>query len=151
MRAQKHTRKPRNIEFLTVRRHQCRGFTMMEFLMVLLILSVAIIPMVTAFAPARISAAHVERSIIFLNQARGTLNRVISIDFETLSANAGDDVDLAVLLGSDHEAGREAFLYDGAKWTPRVDISDSSGGEGGLLQITVLLDNVDLSTLKSER
>ena len=88
--------------------------------------------------------------VVFTNQGRGTLNRVISLDFETLNSNQGDPVDLASLFGSAEEADKEIFSFKGVNYTPTVAITDASGGDGGLLELTVTLDYVSLRTLKAE-
>ena len=114
-----------------------------------LILAIAIVPMVRAFAPAVLTASADEETVVFANQARGTLNRVMALDFDTLSINQGDHVDLASLFGSAVEADKETFNYNGKNYTPTVAITDESGGFGGLLRLTVTLEHVRFATLKS--
>ena len=128
----------------------CRGLTFLEILLVVLILAVAIVPMVRAFAPAVLTASTDEEAAVFANQARGTINRVMVFDFETLNDNQGDPVDLAALFGSAAEADKETFSFKGKNYTPTVAITDASGGLGGLLQLTVTLEHVRFATLKSQ-
>ena len=127
-----------------------RGFTFLEIILVVLILAVAIVPMVRAFAPAVLTASTDEETTVFANQARGTLNRVMALDFATLENNQGDPVDLATLFGSAAEADKENFTYKGKNYTPTVAITDASGGLGGLLQLTVTAEQVRFATLKSQ-
>jgi prepilin-type N-terminal cleavage/methylation domain-containing protein len=127
-----------------------RGFTFLEIMLVVLILAIAIVPMVRAFAPAVLTASTDEETAVFANQARGTLNRVMALDFDTLENNQGDPVDLATLFGSAAEAGKETFSYKGKNYTPTVVITDASGGLGGLLQLTVTAEQVRFATLKSQ-
>ncbi|MCG6918585.1 MAG: type II secretion system GspH family protein [Deltaproteobacteria bacterium] len=127
-----------------------RGFTFLEIMLVVLILAIAIVPMVRAFAPAVLTASTDEETAVFANQARGTLNRVMALDFDTLDNNQGDPVDLAVLFGSAAEADKETFTFKGKNYTPTVAITDASGGLGGLLQLAVTAEQVRFATLKSQ-
>jgi prepilin-type N-terminal cleavage/methylation domain-containing protein len=128
----------------------CRGFTFLEILLVVLILAIAIVPMVRAFAPAVLTASADEETAVFHNQARGTLNRVMAFDFDTLNNNQGDPVNLAALFGSAAEADKETFSFKGKNYTPIVAITDASGGLGGLLQLSVTLEQVRFATRKSQ-
>ena len=128
----------------------CRGFTFLEILLVVVILAIAIVPMVRAFAPAVLTASTDEETAVFANQARGTLNRVMACDFDTLNNNQGDPVNLATLFDSAAEADKETFNYQGKNYTPTVAITDESEGLGGLLRLTVTLENVRFATLKSQ-
>ena len=127
-----------------------RGFSFLEIMLVVLILAIAIVPMVRAFAPAVLTASTDEETAVFANQARGTLNRVMALDFDTLDNNQGDPVDLAVLFGSAAEADKETFTFKGKNYTPTVAITDASGGLGGLLQLAVTAEQVRFATLKSQ-
>ena len=127
-----------------------KGFTFLEIVLVVLILAIAIVPMVRAFAPAVLTASADEETVVFANQARGTLNRVMALDFDTLSINLGDPVDLAALFGCVAEADKETFSYKGKNYTPTVAITDASESLGGLLQLTVTLEHVRFATLKSQ-
>jgi hypothetical protein len=119
-------------------------------MLVVLILAIAIVPMVRAFAPSVLTASTDEETAVFANQARGTLNRVMIYDFKTLENNQGDPADLAALFGSAAEADKETFTYKGENYTPSVAITDASGGLGGLLQLTVTLEQIRFATLKSQ-
>ena len=74
----------------------------------------------------------------------------VSIDFATLNANQGNAVDLTSLFGSTAEANLENFLFNGQLHTPTVVITDVSGGAGELLQLTVTIYHVRLTTLKAD-
>jgi Tfp pilus assembly protein PilE len=126
-----------------------KGFTFLELILIVLVLAVAIVPMVRAFAPAVKSADTDEEAAVFANQARGTISRVAALDFDTLNSNQGDPVDLAALFGSAAEAAKESFTYQGQSYTPSVAITDASGGLGGLLQLTVTMDHASFTTLKT--
>ena len=128
----------------------CRGFTFLEIMLVVLILAIAIVPMVRAFAPAVLTASADEETAVVANQARGTLHRVMACDFDTLDKNQGDPVNLAALFGSAAEADKETFSLKGKNYTPTVAITDASGGLGGLLQLTVTLEQVRFATRKSQ-
>ena len=127
-----------------------KGFTFLELVLIVLVLAIAIVPMIRAFAPAVQSADTDEEAAVFANQARGTLYRVASLDFDTLDVNQGDPVDLATLFGSAAEADKETFTYQGQAYTPSVAITDASGGLGGLLQLTVTIDYASFTTLKTQ-
>ncbi|UCE82545.1 MAG: hypothetical protein JSV47_12715 [Deltaproteobacteria bacterium] len=128
-----------------------RGFTYVEIIIAVLLLAVAIVPMVSAYATGILSTSGEEATTVFTNQARGTLNRLAAFDFATLDANRGDPVgNLAGLFGSQAEADRETFTFKGEMLTPTISITDASGGVGGLLQLTVSINHVQLTTLKAQ-
>ena len=126
------------------------GFTFLEIILVVLVLAIAIVPMVRAFAPGVVSANTEEETTVFSNQARGTLNRVMALDFDILNSNQGTAVDLATLFGGGAEAAKEYFNFKGENYTPTVAIADASGGAGGLLQLTVTISHIHLTTLKAQ-
>ncbi|MBT8406896.1 MAG: type II secretion system GspH family protein [Deltaproteobacteria bacterium] len=127
-----------------------KGFTLLEIILVVLILAIAIVPMVRAFSPGAISAKTEEETTVFTNQARGTLNRVMALDFDTLNSNQGAAVDLATLFGGAAEAAKESFTFKGENHTPTVAITDVSGGAGGLLELTVTISHIQLATRKAQ-
>jgi len=126
------------------------GFTLAEVLMASIILAIAIVPMLNAFRPALISTGIGERLAVFTNQAGSTLNRAVGLDYDTLNNNLDNPVDLAALFGSTAEANREMFPFEGTDYTPTISITDASGGVGGLLEITVTMEEITLKTLKSD-
>ncbi|MBW1962301.1 MAG: prepilin-type N-terminal cleavage/methylation domain-containing protein [Deltaproteobacteria bacterium] len=126
------------------------GFTLLEIVIALTILAIAIIPILNAYAPAIFSAAEDEKTAVFTNQVRGTISRVMTLDFQTLSSNQGDPVDLVSLFGSAEEAAKETCTFNGKAYTPSVAISDASSAQGGLLELTVTLEQVSLKTLKAQ-
>jgi hypothetical protein len=107
--------------------------------------------MLDAFAPALLATAQGEGQVVVTGRARGTMNRVLDLDFRSLDANQGNPVNLAALFGSQAEADKENLVYLGATYIPVVAITDASGGSGGLLEITVTLGGVSLRTLKANR
>ncbi len=128
-----------------------RGFTLFEIFMALLILAVAIVPMMNALAPALLATGQGEEQAVLTGQARRTINRLLDLDFRSLNTNIGNPVNLAALFGSQAEADKESFAYQGGTFTPVVAITDASGGAGGLLEVKVTLKNVTLQTLKAAR
>jgi len=127
-----------------------RGFSLVEILMAVMILTLAIVPIINAIGPAVETTAAEAQSTVFINQARATLNRLLTLDFATLNANQGAAVDLTSLFGSTVEANLENFLLNGNNYTPTVTITDAGGGSGGLLQLTVTINQVRLTTLKAD-
>lgn len=126
------------------------GFSLVEVLVAIIILAIAIIPMVEAFRPALISTAIGERLAVFSNQARSTLNRTVGLHYDILNSNQGNPVDLISLFGDAAEADRETFTSGGTDYAPTISIADASGGAGGLLEVTVTIEEVTLKTLKSD-
>ena len=126
------------------------GFSLFEIVLALLILAIAITPIVSAYAPAMLSTAHKKETMVFTNQAKWTLNRMLALDFDTLNNNQGNPVDLESLFGSAGEAAKETFSLNGKSYTLTVAITDASSGAGGLLELTVTLDHISLKTLKAE-
>jgi hypothetical protein len=123
----------------------------MEILVALVLMAIAIIPMLDAFAPSFLSSNVQQESAVFSNQVRWTLFRVSALDFATLDSNRGDPVDLVQLFDNKPaEAAKENFTYRGATYTPRVAILDASGGVGGLLEVRVTVDRVTLAVLKAD-
>ena len=127
-----------------------KGFTLLEILIAIFILGITIAPMVQAFGTAFSSIKTEEDMTVFTNRVRGTLYRVADLDWETLSGNTGYSVDLASLFGSADEANKENFFFRNQSYTPAVAIVDTSGGDGGLLEITVTAGNLSFKTLRSE-
>ncbi len=128
-----------------------RGFTIFEIVLALLILAIAIVPMMTAFAPAFLASGQGEEQAVLTGQARQTMNRLTDLDFLKLDTNQGNPADLVALFGSQAEADKENFDYLGMTYMPIVAITDASSGAGSLLELTVTLNNVTLQTLKAAR
>ncbi len=126
------------------------GFSLVEVLVAIFILAIAIVPMVDAFKPALIATGSNERLAVFANQARGTLNRAVLLDYATLDNHVGSPVNLESLFGDSSEAAKESFTSEGTGYTPTISIADASGGAGGLLEITVTIGEVTFKTLKAE-
>ena len=127
-----------------------RGFSLLEMIMVLLLLAVAIVPMLNAFRPTLASQSAEEGTLVFHNRARWTLSRVMTNSFAALDARKSNQVDLVTLFGSAGEAARESFVFRGTNYQPQVAITNVSGGVGGLLQVSVRLQNVTLGALKAD-
>ena len=123
-----------------------RGFSLVEILIAVMILTLAIVPIINAIGPAVKTTAAEAQSSVFCNQARATLNRLLIVDFATLNANVDTDVVLESLFGSTDEN----FLLNGKSYTPTVTITDASDGAGGLLELTVTINQVRLTTLKAD-
>jgi len=126
------------------------GFSLVEILIAVMVLTLAIVPIINAIGPAVKTTTAEAQFSVSTNQARATLNRLLSLDFATLNTNQGNAVDLTSLFGSAAEANLENFLFNGQLHTPTVAITDVSGGAGGLLQLTVTIDHVRLTTLKAD-
>ena len=127
-----------------------KGFTLLEIIFAVLLLAIAIVPIMNAYAPAIFSTAGEEERAVFTNRARATLNRVAALEFSRLNDNLGNPVDLATLFGSAEEAAKETFALKGTSYTPAVAITDQGGGDGGLLEVEVTINYVSLKTLKAE-
>ena len=141
----KGARKMRQVREKRSRKGQ-RGFTVLEVLLAIFILLVAIGPLINAYRPSLFSALTEQAQTVFVNQARQTLNRVASLDFDTLWNNQGNPVNLGNLF----TASDETFSLNGVSYSPTVSIVDSSGGAGGLVEITVAISGVTLKTLKAD-
>jgi prepilin-type N-terminal cleavage/methylation domain-containing protein len=138
------------LSLMPMRTRRPDGFTLLEIIVSMFILGIAIAPMVGAFAPTRKLTNDAEAMAVFVNQARGTLTRVADLDYEILNLNIGNPVDLNVLFGSPDEAAKEIFSFEAVVYAPVVSITDASGGQGGLLEITVTIEHVSLKTLKAD-
>lgn len=125
------------------------GFTLFETLFAIFILLIAIVPMINAFGPSLFATASEETNIVFTNYARQTLNRVAVLDFKTLNANQANPVNLDSLFGTGGTS-QETFSFKGVNYVPTVGITDKSEGAGGLLEITVTMNQVSLKTLKAD-
>lgn len=125
------------------------GFSLAELVMVIALLAIALAPMIDAFKPALTAQSTLEDFLVFHNRARGTLSRALALPFSTVDAARGNPANLAVLFGGSGEADKESFVYKGVLRQPTVAITDSSGGTGGLLQVSVSLENVTLRSLKA--
>jgi Tfp pilus assembly protein PilE len=119
--------------------HNQRGFTLFEIFLTLLILAIAIIPMMNAFAPALLSSGQGEEQAVLTSKARQTMNGLLDLDFRTLDENKATPGVLITKLGDQAAAGVV------------ITVADVSGGAGGLLELTVTLKTVKLQTLKAAR
>ena len=125
--------------------HNSWGFTLFEIFLALLILAIAIIPMVNAFAPALFSSGQEEEQAVLTGKARSTMNGLLELDFRTLDVNKGNPAYFVDLLG------------DQAATDTLVSVTDVSGIDAqgnpisGLLELKVTLKNVTLHTLKAAR
>lgn len=126
------------------------GFSLMEIIVAMLLLSIAIVPMISAYGPAIFTTAGEEEAAVFTNQVRATISRVMVLDFNTLKNNPGNPVDLVSLFGSAEEAAKKTFSFKGENYTPTVAIADVSGGDGEVFELTVTLQYVTLKTLKAD-
>ena len=126
------------------------GFTLIEIVMAVVLLAIAIAPIMAAFQPALFATGGEEELSVFTHRARGTLNRTEALSYATLDANQGSPANLTNLFGSAPEAAKETFTFKGDSYTPTVAITDQSGGDGGLLEITVTVANVSVQTRKTE-
>ena len=144
----------RKLIFATLIFHNQRGFTLFEIILALLILAIAIVPMMNAFAPALLATGQGEEQTVLTGRARQTMNCLLDVDFPTLDANKATPLTTAKLIalfGSQAAAEKENCVYLVTTYTPVVAITDVSGGAGGLLELTVTLKNVTLQTLKANR
>jgi Tfp pilus assembly protein PilV len=133
--------------------HNSWGFTLFEIILTLLILAIAIVPMMNAFAPALLATGQGEEQAVLTGQARRTMNRLSDMDFKTLDTNRGNP-DLVALFGSQPVG----FAYLGVATICATDksgvrvpdcVTNASDGTSGLLELTVTLKNVTLQTLKA--
>jgi len=129
------------------------GFTLFEIIVAIFILSLSVIPMMESFGPAMMSSASVEKKAIIANQARGTMERLRSVDFHTLSSKTLEPQPiLASAVFGDVE---ETFTFEGIEYSAKITIDyepeDASGDASEkLLRLTVALENVSLVTLKAD-
>ena len=118
--------------------------------MAIVILAVAIVPIMNAFGPSLFATVSEESNTVFTNCARQTLNRIAVLDFKTLNNlvvnNQANPVNLHNLFGDDNEV----FSLRGTSYLPVATITDASAGAGGLLEITVTINQVSLKTLKAD-
>ena len=78
------------------------------------------------------------------------MNRTLDLDYDTLNNNLASPVNQIGLFGTGAEADREVFTFGGTDYAPTISIADASGGAGGLLEVTVTIEEVTLKTLKSD-
>jgi type II secretory pathway pseudopilin PulG len=125
------------------------GFSYIEIIFSVLILSIAVSSMISAYSPA-IFSGNEQQMAVFANRARGTLNRLVCLEYGTLNNlvrnNLANPVDLTALFGS----GAETFTFQGRTYTPIATITNQGGSSGGLLELTVRIQQVEVRTLKSD-
>ena len=151
--------------------HHSRGFTLFEIILTILILAIAIVPMMNAFAPALLSTGQGEEQVVLTGQARRTMNRLLDLDFRSLDTNRGNPANLVALFGSQAEVDKESFVYLGVNYAPPVVAicatscapnascvrvldcvtDDSDETRRGPLELTLTLKHVTLQTLKANR
>jgi len=95
------------------------------------------------------SSKNVEKSVVMANQARGTMERLLLVDFDTLSSK----VDEAQPLSGNDVFGdvEETITFEDDSYSPEITISDASGDASKtLLTLTVSLADITFSTLKAD-
>jgi len=125
------------------------GFTLFEIVIAIFIVSIAVIPMMESFRPAMMSGKNVEKSAVMTNHARGTMERLLLVDFDTLSSK----VDEAQPLSGNDVFGdvEETITFEDDSYSPEITISDASGDASKtLLTLTVSLEDITFSTLKAD-
>ena len=149
-------------------RNDGQGFTLFEIILALLILVIAIVPMMNAFAPALLATGQGEEQTVLTGQARMTMNRLSGLDFRSLDANRGRPLTaemLVALFGSQAEVDKETLVYKGVTYAPDITIcaanaggvcvpdcvTDAGDGTVGLLELKVRFRNVVLQTLRANR
>lgn len=109
-----------------------------------------------SFGPAIMATASVEKTTIMTNQAKRTMDRLLSLDFDTLKNNIGtrscDDI-------FDDPDDPCTFTFEGSLYSPEITILDASGdGSKTLLELRVVIDGLKVgnpvknyfSTLKAD-
>jgi len=125
------------------------GFTLFEIIMAMFVISIAVIPMMQSFGPAMMTAGAVEKTAVLTNQARATMERLLSLDFDTLRSK----VDYAQPLTGNYVFGDsdETFTFEAGTYSPEITISDASGDASKtLLDLTVALEGMSISTKKAD-
>ena len=158
---------------LPSRFHGKCGFSLVEILLAVSLLTIAVVPMMEAFKPALFSAGGEEERAVFTSRARATLNRMASFTFGQLDriraviampVDTRSDWEAAFLAlglsGGDAaaEADKEIFAFKGTQYIPSLTMEyhDANGNsateevEKGLLQVSVAVEGVQLRTLKAE-
>lgn len=124
------------------------GFTLFEIIIAIFIISLAIVPMMEGFRPAMMTAASVEKTAVLTDRARGTLNRMLATDFDTLQSKADAQPHTGTDVFGDSE---ETFVFDGISFSPEITISDQSGDSSKtLLNLTVKIDTISFTTLRAD-
>lgn len=122
------------------------GFTLFEIIIAVFILAVSVVPIMESFGPAFIATRDVERSIVFSNQARGTLNRMLALGFSDFDGQIGI-TDPSVLFD---DTG-EDFFWQGEVKSPVIAISDKSGDNPStLLELSVTIDEISFFSQKAD-
>ena len=125
------------------------GFTLFEIIIAIFLISIAVIPMMKSFRPAMMSSKNVEKSVVMANQARGTMERLLLLDFDTLSSKTDE---VQPLSGNDVFGDvEETITFESDSYSPEITISDASGDASKtLLTLTVSLADITFSTLKAD-
>ena len=126
------------------------GFTLLEIILTLLILAIAIVPMMNAFAPALLVTGQGEEAVVLAGYARRTMNRLVDLPFSTLDSNRGNPANLVALFGNQADSNNnQNVVYLNTTYPTTVSIADASGGAGGILDLTVTLKGVNLQSRKA--
>jgi hypothetical protein len=114
------------------------GFTVAEIIIATAIISIAIVPMMKAFGPAIMATGSVEKTTVITNQARRTMDRLLSLDFDTLKKKIGTRPCNDIF---DDPGDPCTFIFKGIDYTPVIKIIDASGDET-LLELQVAIDGL---------
>jgi len=116
------------------------GFTIAEILIAISIITIAIVPMMKAFGPAIMATGSVEKTTIMTMQAKRTMDRLLSLDFDTLQENIGTRPCDDILDDPDDPC---TFTFKDSDYIPEITIIDASGDETKtLLELRVAIDGL---------
>ncbi len=132
------------------RRQGCAGFTLTELLVVIVILAIAVIPMIEAFAPARRAGPLPQQRTTLIYETEGILNQVLDLPYAEVAAYQASPVTLLPVLAARNGTTTTGVVYRGTTYTPTLKLTDAGGGTGGLVMVTVTVDDETLTALKAQ-
>jgi prepilin-type N-terminal cleavage/methylation domain-containing protein len=126
------------------------GFSLTELLVVIVILAIAIVPMINAFAPARRAGPLPQRSAALLCATEGILNQALDLGYAELAACRSAPATVLPMLAARNGTTTTGIVHRGTTYTPTLELADAGGGTGGLIMVTVTLGDETLVGLKAQ-